>query len=172
MALLQQSGIFRDGEARSHLRDGLQRPGGGSGDHHLSKNTPFTYGGYAHPISLTPPGSIWTFAPRRSWSGSSGRSTGALVDRRCQRVGPMPQTPLRAAQGPWRQACAPIVFITEIDRSRGSEPRAGGRTRFSISLLSSAPTNDQCDFPISVQAARHRGDSPKRTWRLKSKNPT
>jgi GTP-binding protein len=138
-ALLQQSGIFRDGEAVPTCvmdSNDLERERGIT---ILSKNTAVTYAGTRINIVDTPGHSDFGGEVERVL----GMVDGALliVDAN---EGPMPQTRfvLRKAL---EQGLRPIVFINKIDRSRVDPEQAVDKV---LDLfLELGADDDQCDFP-------------------------
>jgi len=138
-ALLQQSGIFRDGEAVPTCvmdSNDLERERGIT---ILSKNTAVTYAGTRINIVDTPGHSDFGGEVERVL----GMVDGALliVDAN---EGPMPQTRfvLRKAL---EQGLRPIVFINKIDRARVDPEQAVDKV---LDLfLELGADDDQCDFP-------------------------
>jgi GTP-binding protein len=138
-ALLQQSGIFRDGEAVPTCvmdSNDLERERGIT---ILSKNTAVTYGDTRINIVDTPGHSDFGGEVERVL----GMVDGALliVDAN---EGPMPQTRfvLRKAL---EQGLRPIVFINKIDRARVDPEQAVDKV---LDLfLELGADDDQCDFP-------------------------
>ena len=154
-ALLNQSGIFREGEdVPTCVLDSndLERERGIT---ILSKNTAVDYGGVRINIVDTP--------GHADFGGEVERVLG-MVDG-CLLIvdaneGPMPQTRfvLRKAL---EKGLRPIVFVNKIDRARVEPEQAVDKV---LDLfLELGADDDQCDFPTCSAAAWVATPSP--TWR-------
>ncbi len=138
-ALLQQSGIFRDGEAVPTCvmdSNDLERERGIT---ILSKNTAVTYAGTRINIVDTP--------GHADFGGEVERVLG-MVDGALLIVdaneGPMPQTRFVLKKA-LEQGLRPIVFVNKIDRARVDPEQAVDKV---LDLfLELGADDDQCDFP-------------------------